>query len=314
MASNKSEKKNVGASNSTVSSAPGKTTGLSRSAEQKEKRLHSEVADSSLGDEFASIQKQLDQLSADIQQTRGEFKSLMTKDEMKTFINSTIQNMTTVLQAKLEESLGQKIADKIDAEIEEKVKEKLGDVHGRLDILTFENVQLREEVDQLKSRLDKSEQKVEAAAQKANMNEQYSRKNNVKIMGVVEEEEETEESLTKKVQHILESKTGIKVVESKIMALHRIPGKSGMPKPVLLKLTNNSEKSKIMKKRREMKRAGYRLVDDVTKQNTMLINRLTQHKDIESAWYFNGNVFGKSKTGKRYKFEIYSDIDEILAR
>ena len=83
-------------------------------------------------------------------------------------------------------------------------------------------------------------------------------------MGVVEDAEETENSLTKKVQRILETKAGIMLEENKIWALHRIPGKSGMPKPVLLKRKNNNEKTKIMRK--EMKLSGYRLVDDVTKK------------------------------------------------
>ena len=37
-----------------------------------------------------------------------------------------------------------------------------------------------------------------------------------------------------------------------------------------------------MRKRKEMKLSGYRLVDDVTKQNTKLIDKLLEHRDIES--------------------------------
>ena len=44
----------------------------SKTAEQKEKRPHSEVAESSFGDELASIQKQLDQMCTDIHQTRDD--------------------------------------------------------------------------------------------------------------------------------------------------------------------------------------------------------------------------------------------------
>ena len=49
-----------------------------------------------------------------------------------------------------------------------------------------------------------------------------------------------------------------------------------------------------MKKRPEMKRAGYRLVDDVTKQNTSLINRLMLQEKIDGAWYFNSSVYAKT--------------------
>ena len=63
-----------------------------------------------------------------------------------------------------------------------------------------------------------------------------------------------------------------------------------------------------------MKLSDYRLVDDFTKENTKLINRLMEHKDIDSAWYFNGSIFAKGKTGKCYKFDIYmySVIDDVL--
>ena len=37
-----------------------------------------------------------------------------------------------------------------------------------------------------------------------------------------------------------------------------------------------------------------------------------EHKDIDSAWCFNGSVFAKRKTGNRYKFDIYSVIDDVL--
>ena len=61
-----------------------------------------------------------------------------------------------------------------------------------------------------------------------------------------------------------------------------------------------------------MRTAEFRLVDDVTKLNTELINRLSSHERIESAWYFNGSVYGKTTEGKRLKFDIYSNIGAVI--
>ena len=61
-----------------------------------------------------------------------------------------------------------------------------------------------------------------------------------------------------------------------------------------------------------MNEAGFRLVDDVTKLNTELINCLSMHKDISSAWFFNGSVFRKTDVGKRHKFDLYCDIDTVI--
>ena len=295
---------------STVSTASGKTHSVLPVETPKEKRAHSEVADTSLGDEFTSIHRQLDQLTSDIQQTRDELKNIMKKDEMRKFISDTITNMFKKVENKLEE----KLDEKIERKVEEKVNEKLAEVNDRLDRLVYENVQLREDNDRLRNRLDNNEKVAQSAMKKSNRNEQYSRKNNIKIMGVREEDEETEEMLIEKINCILDSKTGITIDPYKIVAIHRIPGKSGMPKPVLVKLMNNNEKTKVMKKRKFMKHAGYRLVDDVTKENTMLINRLNLHKDIDSAWYFNGNVFAKTTMGKRFRFDLYSVIDDVIKK
>ena len=89
------------------SSASGK--GIGRSIEQKEKRVHSEVDDSNIGDELSSINKQLDQLSSEIKQTREEFKSIMKREEMKSFITNTVENLMKSMQIKLEQSLQNKL-------------------------------------------------------------------------------------------------------------------------------------------------------------------------------------------------------------
>ena len=106
-----------------------------------------------------------------------------------------------------------------------------------------------------------------------------------------------ENTLVETVTSTLLSKANVDLDPQDIIAVHRIPGTQGSPKPVLLKLKNNSVKTKIMKQRQAMKAAGFRLVDDVTKLNTGLIGRLMKHARIDSAWYFNGAVYGKTTEG-----------------
>ena len=95
--------------------------------------------------------------------------------------------------------------------VEEKLKEKNEELNSRLDLLVYENVQLKEDVESLRNSLNECENYVKEALQKSNYNEQYSMKNNVKIMGVVELEDETEKSLTDKVIEILTTKAKVKV-------------------------------------------------------------------------------------------------------
>ena len=69
-----------------------------------------------------------------------------------------------------------------------------------------------------------------------------------------------------------------------------------------------------MRKWREMRTAGYRIADDVTKLNTWLISRPTGNENIDSAWYFNGSVFGRTKAEKRLKFELFNDINQVITK
>ena len=61
-----------------------------------------------------------------------------------------------------------------------------------------------------------------------------------------------------------------------------------------------------------MKQQGHKLVDDVTKKNTELISRLLKHEKVHSAWFFNGFIYGKTTEGKRYRFDIYSNINGVF--
>jgi hypothetical protein len=51
------------------------------------------------------------------------------------------------------------------------------------------------------------------------------------------------------------------------------------------------------------------MVDDATKHNMGLITRLRNCKELESAWYFNCSVYGKTLDEKRIKFDIFDDIN-----
>ena len=53
------------------------------------------------------------------------------------------------------------------------------------------------------------------------------------------------------------------------------------------------------------------IVDDVTKLNQGLINRLSQHP-VESARYFNGSVYGQTKCNERIRFDLYDNIHSVI--
>jgi myosin heavy subunit len=276
----------------------------------KKSRPDSETSNSSM-DELHTIQTQLQNMTEGITSLRDELKSMLKKEEIEELITSTI----TTFMAKIEENMNNKI--------EHIVSSKINEMQSKIDSLEFDNTNLKEKIQKiedtttsenksLQEQVNKAYELSKLAHQKANYNEQYSRKNNIKILNIQENRNESEESLAKTVTSTLKTHTGVDLLLTDIVAIHRIPTKRGKTRPVLIKLKNNSAKSTIMRKRTPMKNNGYQLVDDVTKPNQGLISRLHLHPDISSAWYFNGSVYGQTVADERIKFDIYDNVNNVI--
>ena len=127
------------------------------------------------------------------------------------------------------------------------------------------------------------------------------------------------------VQKVLKESIKVDLKSDEIIACHRIPGR-GTVRPILRKIKNTDIKSRIMRNRtafRESKQNA-RLSDDVTKDNSDLIQKLVKHQAIESAWYFNCSVYAKLKEkeaekekpeqNRRIMFDINDNIDKKIRK
>ncbi|KAH3849419.1 hypothetical protein DPMN_091819 [Dreissena polymorpha] len=84
--------------------------------------------------------------------------------------------------------------------------------------------------------------------------DKMTRKMDVKVDG-----DENSETLITKVANLF-TKQEVIIENQDIMAIHRIPGRKGSTKPVLIKLMNNSAKANLMKNRKAMKETGNRML------------------------------------------------------
>jgi hypothetical protein len=88
------------------------------------------------------------------------------------------------------------------------------------------------------------------ALQMSNYNQQYSRKFNIKIMNYPENKDEKIRDIF--VKDIVKDKLNVKVDSSEIQAIHRIPGKIGEARPVIVKLVNSEVKYRIMRAKKNL--------------------------------------------------------------
>ena len=265
----------------------------------KAKRSNTEMANTS-AEELGLMQQTLDNLADDMKSVKECLKTLMNREEIETYVQSTVKDILDDFDKNLEFTVA--------TEVDKKIK----GLTERLDKLEEENKYLKKENETQKAEIKLCIQRSKKAESMANYNEQYSRKNNIKFMDITEPSDEDEAALTDKICNLVSEK-GVTLDRQKIVAIHRIPAKPGKVRPVLVKLQNNAEKSKIMQKRSSFKSTGNRLVDDVTRDNAILIERLLKNPSIDAAWYFNGSVYGKTTADKRHKFDIHDVVSNVIA-
>ena len=285
-----------------------------KTSSQPSKRTHSEVSEASesSGDEIRMILNELSEIKTEIKST------VKTKDLDKlvhSLVNTMVGEMKKELKKEMDTELKnvQKAHENEIGELKKTHTKERTKLYGKIDSLEKQIVQLVEsnsnnesKIRKIYKQFDDLEEVALEASVRSNYNEQYSRKHNIKIHGVKETAKENTTEVAKK---FLNDVANVVVKDSEIVAIHRIPGKKDKAKPILVKVQNTDVKARVMRQRPVVKDAGYILSDDVTKQNSDLIQRLNDTEGIYQAWYFNGSVYAQtSENGRRLKFDIHDDI------
>lgn len=265
---------------------------------------------------MSEVSRSLRLIQSDLAEVKTELKKTITDDKLESLVSSIVKKIieqnNKEIENKIKEETNKRclvLEKQYNAKIDN-MKNDIEKLEQNVETLTEKLVDSNKEVRELKQVLQKTEHISKEAMRLANQNEQYSRKHNFKIMGLTENDNE---NTWKLVQDFLKTNINVEIDDREIIAAHRIPGKRGKPRPIIVKLLNTNSKSKVMRKRSEIRKRGQgiKLVDDVTRPNSELITTLINHDDIASAWYFNGSVFGKLKSNERHvKFDIFDEIDE----
>ncbi|CAG2197676.1 unnamed protein product [Mytilus edulis] len=179
-------------------------------------------------------------------------------------------------------------------------------------ISSKKNASLHSDLRKMREVVDENNKKATESVRLGNWNEQYSRKKNVKIYHLPENRNE---DLPHSLLNELKNQVKLDINPSEVVAMHRIPGKEGSPRPVLIKFLRMDTKISLLRKKKAINEAlKVRIGDDITKLNQGLLNRLYQHDNIISSWYFNGHVYGSDEEGTRHRFEIFDDINKKLKK
>ncbi|XP_062566342.1 uncharacterized protein MCAP_0864-like [Saccostrea cucullata] len=253
-----------------------------------------------------SMQITMDSIQTQLTEINNELKKTIKVSDIQTVVRSVVEKLFSRYQEKFEKKLNDEVV---------KLREENEKLHQENKDLQKEIREHEEVLNDLHNRTEENEWMTRSAISKANFNEQYSRKNNLKIHGLPEKKGEEPLQV---VNEVLEE-VGEQIKEDDVLAIHRIPGKKDQHRPIIIKLKTVEAKVKVMKKRSDIKElelqndVKVKVTDDVTQENAALITRLLQDHRISAAWYFNGHIYGECGK-RRIKFDLYDDIDKKIRK
>jgi len=216
----------------------------------------------------------------------------------------TLENTISKLKTDLDHQM-----EKLDAKLK-----VMQDMDNRMKSLEEDNSDMirsisefQEENDGLKSEILLLKVDMEKMKDEGLRNEQYMRKNNIKVYGM---KESRNESCTDVFMKMVKDSLNIELKPSQIAIAHRIAGKEGRHRPILVRFEQHDVKYTVLKQRRRLKDSGISIQEDLTRLVWEKLAMVKIAVDCVDAWAWNGKIFIKDKDSKVHKVPFGSRIPD----
>ena len=162
------------------------------------------------------------------------------------------------------------------------VKNRVKEIEGEQDVQRLDIIECGETMAKLDERILKLEEATEKQAQ-------YSRRENVILHGVAEQQSNDYDSVRKHVTQILNNNVKVKTwQETDIQRAHRLGNDSAKkPRPIIVRLKQFHDKLHILKARDEFKKCAIKVANDLTPHQRSELSRL---RDKNQKGYYKKGV------------------------
>ena len=293
---------------------------------------------SSSGESESLISEELKAIHENLVSIKECMKDMVRKSDVQEIVNKAVAETVTQMKNEIKKEIKAEMKEEIKEEMKGEMKEsivlelktdiekeiaeyknerdtRVEDANEKADGLNLDIDTLREKIVQQKGELSTMKTKVAdceryltKALRMSNFNQQYSQKNNIKIMNW---REKRNENLRSELCDVMKKRANLTVDPKDILAIHRIPGGTKGARPVIAKFISSESRNEVIKKRQAVKDT-FMMYDHVTQMNADLIKDLKENEKVHSAWYYNGRVFALDNQGQRHTFDIFDNIKDKL--
>ena len=251
--------------------------------------------------------------------TRSKSKSLekdissSIKDEVSKFMLS--ESFKSIVQSAVTEAVKSFLAQQLEPLQNEinLLKATVSNLHEELGNVRRVVHPLEEKVCMLENKIVDMKCELSRVSVKANDNEQYSRRYNIRIFGCNEEQGE---NCSEKVVELCKNNLDLNdFTVDNIDRCHRVgnPRVGGKPRAIIVRLKSYEAKRSIMQAKRKLKGSSFFINEDLTRLNQNLYS--TARKDcinVSSVWSLDGKVFAKrQRDDKIFHIVNHEDLSKF---
>lgn len=205
-----------------------------------------------------------------------------------------------------DETLIQKVVEKVLAN--KSFLDKLLDTFKDVLKQNTESIKLlHDKVSSLEGSINKTEKSCNKLEDQIELQEQYSRSNNLRIFGI---KEAADEDIEKVVTKFCQEKLDIKITALDIDICHRLQSKKDSPKPILVKFVRRSVKNRIFAVKKRLKGTNITIREDLTMKRLSIVKTLSTKYQSKNVFTTNGNIFVKIDNSIR-KIRYLSDYYKL---
>lgn len=139
--------------------------------------------------------------------------------------------------------------------------------------------------------------------------EQYMRRDNLRIVGLAEEEDENEEILQAKTIEVA-ADMGVTVEPGDISTVHRLGKPGERSRPVIVRFCHRKKRNEMMIKKKELKRKGRNIYinEDLTPLRATLLKIVKEQDGVTNATTRDGRILAWLRDGNR-RVEVSNPAD-----
>lgn len=156
--------------------------------------------------------------------------------------------------------------------------------------------------------LSSRDQKIKELEDRIELQEQYSRSNNLCIFGVPESQAEKVEDVIVK---ICSDKLNLNISTADIDCCHRLKGKEGTHRPIIVRFCRRSIRNDVYRAKNKLKGTKTVIREDLTKARISVVKSLINKTSYRDVFTNNGNIFVKIR-GNICKIKSISDYNNII--